>query len=251
VVTAISSVTEQAVREAAPRVRDVRRIPMGVTTHVQPEASRVDRLRARHRRGDGPLLLFTGRHVDEKGVEDVLRAVALLVPRLPDVSAIIGGEGRDRPAFERLARELRLDGRVAFTGWAPGPELPSLFAAADVFVAPSRRAPTGWIEGQGIAPLEAMLHRTPVVATNLGGYADTVLHEQTGLVVAERSPHHIARAVERLVEEPLLAERLRERGHRMVVEHFSRRSVAERFASVFTALADRRRRHEEASPART
>lgn len=233
VVTANGSGTLEAARTEGPRIRDLRRIPMGVNTDMRADETRVEEIRERHRVGDGPLVFYVGRLVDEKGVGDLLLATRVLAERCPDVTVLIGGEGQDREDLEKLAAELGLGDRVTFLGFVPDAHQASYYAAADVFVAPSRRGPDGWIEGQGITPLEAMTLGTPVVATTCGGYADSIVHEETALAVPERDPEAIAAAVERIAREPQLADGLRDRGRRLVLEKFSRPAVALRFSAAF------------------
>ncbi len=84
-VTINSSVTERAVTDIVPDLKELHLIPMGVSTRqVNADPSSVE-LQSRYRRGNGPLLVFAGRIVDEKGVEDLIRAVGILVSRFPDV----------------------------------------------------------------------------------------------------------------------------------------------------------------------
>ena len=240
-VTVNSSVTRKAVLETAPRTDPIEVIPMGVSLDAAPDPAAVTEVRERHRRGDGPLLAFVGRVVEEKGVEDVVRAVGLLRERLPDTTAVIIGEGQHRPTLERLATELGLSDAVTFLGWVAPADVPAHLAAADALLAPSRQAPDGWIEAQGLSVLEAMSAGTPVVATRSGGVVDAVRHEETGLLVSERAPGEIADAVGRLVREDGLASRLVEAGSRLVEDRFSQRASAAAFAALFDRLVSERR----------
>jgi glycosyltransferase involved in cell wall biosynthesis len=234
-VTANSSVTRNAILKIAPGLATVHRIAMGVS-EVEPRRDEVSGLRALYRRGAGPLLVFVGRLVEEKGVEDLLRAVSLLTARLPDVTALIVGEGQDRAALQNLAAELGLHDRVAFAGWVAPEEIASYLAAGDVFVGPSRTSPEGWVEAQGLVFAEAMLAGTPVIATRVGGITEIVEHERTGLLVRERAPEEIAAAVERLVLGPGLGERLARTGRERVRTRFTRRSTAQAFSRLFGSL---------------
>ena len=117
-VTVNSSHTEAAVREIAPQVGILARIPMGVS--VAPldsrHAQRVPEIRARHRRGRGPLVIFVGRLVDEKGPADLLAALAQLSSTLPDATALIVGDGPERAALARsLAVQARAHARENFS----------------------------------------------------------------------------------------------------------------------------------------
>lgn len=237
-VTVNSSCTESEVRRIAPDLRCLARIPMGVdTAPADPDRlARAAELRGSLRSGAGPLLLFVGRMVDEKGLADLLHAVALLAPTLPDTRLLAVGEGQDRPALERLARDLGIAGRTRFAGWVDAAEVPTYLAAADIFVGPSRRGPDGWMEAQGLTFAEAMAAGTPVVATRHGGIVDTVIDGETGLLVAERAPDRIAAAVRRLYAEPELGRRLAERGRALVRERFSRPACAGAFSRLFASL---------------
>ena len=227
-VTANSSFTEAALRRLAPGLGEVARIPMGVDVSP-PDPHEAAALRARHRRGNGPLVVFAGRLVEEKGVDDLLRALA----RCPGASALVLGEGQDRTALERLATELDLDDRVTFGGWAAPASVAAALAAADVVAAPSREGPDGWVEAQGLTVVEAMAAGTPVVATRSGGVGDAVVDGETGLLVDERSPDQLAAAIERLANDRALAARCVERGRRLAEDRFSRRTTAEAFSALF------------------
>ncbi|MBW2738705.1 MAG: glycosyltransferase [Deltaproteobacteria bacterium] len=241
-VTVNSSVTERAVTEIAPNLKELHRIPMGVSTHVKKTFLTSAELRKRYRRGNGPLLVFVGRIVEEKGVEDLIKAVDILLPRFPDISAVIVGEGQDCHKYEAMSETLGVSDRMIFTGWVEPDMIPAYLAAGDIFVGPSREASDGWVEAQGLTFIEAMVAKTPVIATRVGGIVDSVRHEETGLLVNERSPKEIAAAVERLSQEPLLADKLRESGYKLAVNEFSRASSAQAFSNLFNKVIRLRQR---------
>ncbi|MFT7839055.1 glycosyltransferase [Saccharothrix sp. BKS2] len=118
----------------------------------------LDRYRGRRpaRRSDAPTVLFVGRLDEEKRVDELLRAVAL-VPRL---RAEVVGDGSCRAAWESLARDLGIADRVRFRGFVPEEELLDAYAAADVFCMP------GIAELQSLATMEAMAAGRPVVAAD-------------------------------------------------------------------------------------
>lgn len=238
-VTVNSSATASAVRSLQPGVKLVN-VPMGVT-EAHPERSEVERVREMYRRASGPLVAFAGRLVDEKGVDDLLAAVALLRPRCPDVTAIVVGEGQDREALESRSKELGLEDCVTFTGWIAPHDVATHLAAADVFVAPSRRATDGWVEAQGLTIAEAMMSSVPVVATRVGGIIDTVHDGTTGVLVDERQPKQIADALEQILLHPSWADRLARQGRELAQERFGRAQSAERFSRLIEELVEARR----------
>ncbi len=242
-VTVNSRFTAEAVSGLAPDLGNMHRIPMGVSTlELEDESvARARQVRARYRTGEGPLVVFVGRIIDEKGVADLLDAVALAREEFPDMRILIVGEGQDRPSMEERTRSLGIADRVVFSGWVDPAEVRAYFSAADIFVAPSRRAVDGWIEAQGLTVLEAMVARVPVVTTRLGGVTDSVVHEETGLLIDERSPSQLADAIRRLVADRDLAQAIVERAYARASENFSRMKSASEFSKLFFHLMSERR----------
>jgi glycosyltransferase involved in cell wall biosynthesis len=97
-VTANSSATRNAAIALGPAAKNIQTIPMGASAQREANPDTVDLLRKRYRRPEGPLLLFTGRVVFEKGIEELITAIKQLRETLPDVTALIVGDGPDRLA---------------------------------------------------------------------------------------------------------------------------------------------------------
>ncbi len=232
-VTVNSSATGEAVAPLLSETARVSRIPMGAAACAAPNSEIVHELRGRYRRRQGPLLIFVGRLVPQKGVADFLAAVSLLVRALPDVTALVVGDGQERRKLESLALDLGIAERVTFTGWIQPQLLPNYFSAADAFIGPSRSDPDGSVEAQGLTFVEAMLAGTPVIATATGGIVDVVQHERTGLLVRENAPAEIAAAAQRLEAEPLLVERLRTQGMTLARSRYTREASARAFSALY------------------
>ncbi len=232
-VTVNSTVTEKAVLEIAEDPPLIRTIPMGVSERNPSQEAALD-IRRGFVRGDGPCLVTAGRLVKEKSIGDLIRAVALLVPRQPKISAMILGDGPERPALEQTARDVGVADRVFFVGWIEPEQVANHLAAADIFVAPSM------LEGQGLAVLEAMLAGLPVIATRCSGIVDAVRDNETGLLVPDSSPENIAAAVLRLAEDSALARRLAAAGAALVEQRYTRRASACAFSELFLNLLGRK-----------
>jgi len=236
-VTVNSSVTRAAVLAIDETPRDLRTIPMGVDTESEapsPEETRAVRLR--YAAESEPLIMFVGRVVEEKGVEDFIRAIDILRRAYPAIRGVVVGDGPDRPHFESLAQSLGLEGNVSFPGWMESDQVRAHLAVADVFVGPSKRGADGWVEAQGLTFVEAMASRTPVVATRSGGIVDSVEDGVTGLLVDEQAPEQIATAVRSLLDDAALSQRLADAAYERVISRFSRRASAEAFSTLFTQL---------------
>ena len=128
----------------------------------------------------------------QKGVDVAVRALPLVRERHPRAQLVVLGEGPERAALERLARELdvpvHLLGRV--------PDVAAWLRRADVLVHPAR-----W-EGFGLALLEAMLAELPVVASTVSSIPEIVADEETGLLVPPDDPEALADALGRVVADP-------------------------------------------------
>ncbi len=240
-VTVNSSVTRKALLDLEPPASAITHlIPMGAnlppsfaTECAAQQASASEAGRS------CPTLLFVGRVIEEKGVRDLLQAMPIICRELPSATLMLVGEGQDRPAFEALARELGIGNRVIFSGWMTTDELVRAYRGADIFIGPSHPPASGGGEAQGLVFAEAMLAGTPVIATEVGGIVDAVIHEETGLLVPPHAPEAIAAAVIRLWREPDLRQRLREQARRLACERFTRQASAQAFSRLFQRLLAR------------
>lgn len=143
---------------------------------------------------------FVGRLDPCKGADVLVHAAALLCRENERFRFVLIGEGRQRSQLERLVVQLGLQGRVTFTGLCTNPA--EVMIAFDVAVIPSRR------EAFGIAAVELMRMKVPVVASAVGGLVEVVKHEKSGMLLNELSPKAIAEAVGQIVQDKPLRERL-------------------------------------------
>ena len=147
---------------------------------------------------------YVGRLVPEKGVDDFLRAVAML----PGVPALIVGNGPERNSLERLVTQLNIKDRVRFLGTQTPGRTAQLLGALDVLALPSRTRPN-WAEQFGRVLIEAMALGVPVVASDSGAIAEVV--GDAGILVAENDPNSLAEGLKRALDRSA-ARDLRQRG---------------------------------------
>jgi phosphatidylinositol alpha-1,6-mannosyltransferase len=138
-----------------------------------------------------------------KGHDVMLRAMTLVLRRVPDARWVVIGDGPLRPALEGLAEELGVASAVEFVGPVSDQERDDWLRRADVFVMPSRLPPGGvGGEGFGIVYLEAAAHGLPVVAGSEGGSVDAVDAGRSALLVDPHDHVAVANAVATLLESP-------------------------------------------------
>lgn len=137
-------------------------------------------------------VLFVGRLIASKGADVLLRGLA----GLDGASAVIAGDGPDRPALELLAAELGLDGRVRFTGWVDPEERLALFRSSRVLAFPAL-----WQEPFGLIGLEALAAGLPVVASDAGGIPAWLTEGDGGLLVPPGDPDRLGAALRTVLED--------------------------------------------------
>lgn len=160
--------------------------------------------------GHGNMLLFVGRLEPLKGVETLLRAIALLKEQLPCALeglclSIIGGDPICNPEMQRLKalrEELGIGELVTFLGAKDQDTLQFYYSAATVVVVPS------YYESFGMVALEAMACGTPVIASEVGGLAYLVQDGLTGFHVPDRAPADLADRICLLMQNPALREEM-------------------------------------------
>jgi glycosyltransferase involved in cell wall biosynthesis len=146
----------------------------------------IERIRQRLGLQDRRVILFVGRHSNEKGLTYLLNAFEL-VPQELRASLLLIGDGEEKPELIAYAKRNRLE-RVHFLGFIPNRELPAYYALADIFVLPSITTRTQK-EVWGIVMNEAMNQGCPVIATDAVGGAVGGLIDQgrNGVVVQEKN----------------------------------------------------------------
>jgi glycosyltransferase involved in cell wall biosynthesis len=125
---------------------------------------------------------------------------------------------------------------VEFAGAVPNDQLPTYYASADIFVAPSVVSTEGDTEGLGVVILEAAASGLPIVASDIGGITDIVQHEQTGLLVEPGDPQAIALAVNRLINDDVLRQTQARSARELVTRRYSWDVVVDRFDALFRSL---------------
>jgi len=205
-------------------------IPNGIELeHFDPVAVSAADVRQRWGLGAGPVVGFVGRLTPQKDPLTFLRAVAGLRLHLPDVKALVVGDGPLRGAVESEIARLELRSSCRLTGMQAD-VAPSL-GAMDVFVLSSVS------EGFPFVVLEAMAMERPVVATDVNGVAEIVEPGISGVLVAPRDSEAIARAALALLRAPAGARRMGRAARARVAERFTVAGMVDRLQTLYATLA--------------
>jgi phosphatidyl-myo-inositol dimannoside synthase len=199
VMIAVSAYTASLILATGATPANLRLIPPGVDIPTDHDSLPAER----------PTVLTIAQLIyPYKGHDVLIRALAGVRVRVPDVELVIIGDGPLRPGLEELAGSCGLAGAARFLGAVSDKERDSWLRRADVFAMPSRLPG----EGFGIAYLEANVYGKPVVAGNVGGPLDAVADGVSGLLVDPTDSTAVGDAVTRLLLDHELAQRLGRKG---------------------------------------
>ncbi len=177
-------------------------------------------------------ILFLGRLEKRKGLRYLLEAFSRLKWEWPNLRLIVVGGGDPDQESHRIMSERNLQD-VVFTGAVSNEDRARYYRSADIYCSPA----TG-NESFGIVLLEAMAAGAPIVASDIEGYAGVVTHGVDGLLVPPKDGAALASAIERLLADPGLRERLAGNASRTVDEYRWER-VARRVLDHYAAAMER------------
>ena len=218
-VIAISEGVRTALIRVGVRAERIRVVPSGIDARAlaAPPAARAAVRREWGLGDDEVAVVALGALEVRKGHAVLLAAAAGLASAAPRLRYVFCGEGRQAKALAGAAAAL--DGVVEMVGFRR--DVAACLAAADIVALPSLQ------EGLGVAALEAMAAGRPVVASRVGGLAEAVVHEETGLLVPPGDPTALAAALARLARDPDLRARLGAAGHARVLARYTATRMAE------------------------
>jgi glycosyltransferase involved in cell wall biosynthesis len=181
---------------------------------------------------DGPpTVTFAGRLTVEQGADVLLRACARARERVPDARLAIAGAGPAESSLRALIGKLGLGESAVLHGQLGGDALQAMLAPGWVHAVPSR-----WPEPFGLTATEAMMRGTAVVASDIGGLAEIVKHERTGLRVPAGDVDALTASLVRLLTDRTMAERLGAAAGERARTHFSLDGCIARFERLYDSL---------------
>jgi colanic acid/amylovoran biosynthesis glycosyltransferase len=184
-------------------------------------------------------LVQAGRLIEKKGLPVTLRAFANFLRQYPNATLTIAGEGPLLAQLQDLARELKVDRRVAFTGFISQEQLRDLYYASHIFLHPSETGLDGNQEGIPNSMLEAMASGLPVFATDHGGIPEAIEHGRSGVLVPERDNEELAWALLNAVEDRHFLSQVAGGGAEVVREKFDLRVQAQRLEDAYLRIIGR------------
>jgi glycosyltransferase involved in cell wall biosynthesis len=202
-------------------------VPNGIEVQPFDEARRTE---FRSRYGIAPEALVVTQvcwMTQVKGVDVLLSAAKTLLRDHPSLRFLMVGGGDKLNDYRALAQQLGIAEGVLFTGIISDPVGAGVFAATDIYCQASL-----WQEASGLAVLEAMSMRRPVVASDTGGLPENVLRDRTGLLVTPNNSEELAQAIDRLVRAPDLRRSMGDAGREEVLQNHQVHNTVNRYVEL-------------------
>ncbi len=207
-------------------------IPYGATVEAKQAGRPFSRPRTR--------VLFSGRHIQRKGVGYLIEALSLVLKQRKDVELVITGHGDRTEEWKQIVTNLKLEDKVSFEGFVSNQRLAELYQSSDIYCLPAIHDDNSDTEGLGVVLIEALLHARPVIASGVGGIVDVIKHQETGILVKEKSSNDLAHALIYLIENPLRARELGEAGQKFVNNNFSWSTISDSLERVLIRATEQR-----------
>jgi glycosyltransferase involved in cell wall biosynthesis len=173
----------------------------------------------------GPVISHGAILRGEKGHRTILKALVLVKELIPDVRYLIAGEGQDKPLLEAEIAALGLDENVLLTGILK--KIAPLLRKSDLAVLPSLVEPLGMFQ------IEAQYLEVPTIASRVGGIPETILDQETGLMIESGNVGEWAKAIIWMLSNTDHAKQMAKAGKQMVAEKFSLNTNTKSLISLF------------------
>lgn len=180
---------------------------------------------------------YVGSLLEYEGLEDLLRAVALIARDRSDMVLVVVGDGPELDRLCTLVEELEISPHVIFTGRVPHDEVRRYYALLDLVVLPRKGVPVCEAVSP-LKPFEAMAAGVPVIATDVAALAEIIDPEVTGLLAAKDDPSALAVQISRLLDDPRLRRDLADNARRWVRAERDWNSLARIVSDAWEALLD-------------
>lgn len=180
------------------------------------------------------IILFVGRLFPYKGLEYLLQAFEIVSRVDKKTKLIIVGKGRLKAKLIKIARNLKIDKKVIFTGEILEREKNTLYKLSDIFVLPSINKG----EAFGLSMVEAMYFGKPVISTNIKGSGVNFvnLNRVTGLVVEPKNSKALAEAILKLLRDKNLRKKLGRNARERAVKLFDGKKMIEKYEKLYSKL---------------
>lgn len=196
-------------------------VPNGVNLNKFTGMDRDYSFRRKYAMDNEKIILFMGRLVYEKGVQNLIAAMPKVLASYHDAKLVIAGKGGMLDELKAQADYLGISNKVYFAGYMNGKDVERMYKAADISVFPSTYEPFG------IVALEGMLAERPIVVSDAGGLGEIVEHRVTGMKSYCGNPNSIADSILELLFNPELCDNIVKNAKIKVKENYNWQKIAQ------------------------
>ena len=203
-------------------------IPMGVDLNLFKKK----KIKKSSRYSKSKLLLFVGRLSDQKGVQYLIESMPSIIKHDTCVKLLIIGSGPYENHLKSLAKSAKVDDKIEFLGAMTSKEVSEYYNIADIFILPALSNKTG-TEALGLSLLEAMACELPVIGTDVGGIRYTIKDEINGVLIEQKNPNSISKAVVDLLKNPSKRKLLSKNASLFVRKNYSWGRISKDFEKLY------------------
>ena len=190
-------------------------IPNGVNLQLFSNVNVDYDFRRQYAMDNEKIILYVGRLVYEKGIQNLIAAMPKILDRYHDSKLIICGRGGMIDDLREQVKYLGIDNKVYFAGYCDSKKMQKMYKCADVAVFPSTYEPFG------IVAIESMLSGTPTIVSDVGGLNEIVEHGVTGMKSYAGNANSIADSVLALLFDPKLCANISQNAIKKVKENYN------------------------------
>ena len=190
-------------------------IPNGVNLQLFSNVNVDYDFRRQYAMDNEKIILYVGRLVYEKGIQNLIAAMPKILDRYHDSKLIICGRGGMIDELREQVKYLGIENKVYFAGYCDSKKMQKMYKCADVAVFPSTYEPFG------IVAIESMLSGTPTIVSDVGGLNEIVEHGVTGMKSYAGNANSIADSVLALLFDPKLCANISQNAIKKVKENYN------------------------------
>lgn len=173
-------------------------------------------------------LLYVGPIIPRKGISYLIKGMAIVKDKYPNVKLFIIGKGGHRKKYEKLSRNYGLEENIIFTGFVSDDTLKNYYKGCDVFVFPSLN------EGFGQVLIEAMSFGMAIVAANSSSIPEII--GDSGILVKPKDHNSLAEAIIHLIDDKKHRDALGKKAYQRVLENYSSEKIVDEYIKLFNNL---------------
>jgi glycosyltransferase involved in cell wall biosynthesis len=182
------------------------------------------------RKREDNYILYAGSFITKKGINDLIDSARILCKNIPESKFILVGKGPLEKSLKKKVNDLNLSNNFLFTGYLSRNDLLDYFQRASLYVLPS------YHEGLPTVLLEAMSCALPIIATNVPGNSDVLKEQDVGILVPKKDPVSLAYAIERLLSDNNLREKMGTNGRKKAEKMYDWNVISDQFKRLYQNL---------------